>query len=106
MVTMACNHTRVTRSACEISYTPWRYAWRHTSSVIPSMTSMGSSTLPRDLDILRPCASRTMECRNTVLKGTLPADYHIEGHLTCTICMRCFCIGLAGCHLWALVEKE
>ena len=30
-------------------------------------------TLPRDLDILRPWASRTIECRYTCLKGTLPA---------------------------------
>ncbi len=30
-------------------------------------------TLPNDLDILRPWASRTMECRYTCLKGTLPA---------------------------------
>ncbi len=35
------------------------------SSVMPSMTCSGSMTLPSDLDILRPCASRTMACRYT-----------------------------------------
>lgn len=47
-----------------------------TCNVMPSMTSRGSMTLPRDLDILRPWASRTMECRYTCLKGALPASYH------------------------------
>lgn len=36
------------------------------------MTSMGSITLPTDLDILRPYLSRTIACRYTVLKGSLP----------------------------------
>mmetsp|Transcript_20475 Transcript_20475/g.38934 ORF Transcript_20475/g.38934 Transcript_20475/m.38934 type:complete len:334 (-) Transcript_20475:592-1593(-) len=41
---------------------------------IPSTTWMGSITLPRDLDILRPCASRTMACKYTCLNGTLPVS--------------------------------
>lgn len=36
-------------------------------------------TLPSDFDILRPCASRTRECRNTCLKGTSPAGGTIVG---------------------------
>ena len=43
--------------------------------VMPSMTWRGSMTLPRDLDILRPCASRTMAWRYTCLKGTLPVSF-------------------------------
>ena len=43
------------------------------SRVTPSMTSRGSITLPRLLDILRPWASRTMLCRYTVWNGSLPA---------------------------------
>mmetsp|Transcript_6419 Transcript_6419/g.15541 ORF Transcript_6419/g.15541 Transcript_6419/m.15541 type:complete len:203 (+) Transcript_6419:749-1357(+) len=42
------------------------------SRVMPSMTSRGSMTFPRDLDILRPWASRTMACRNTCENGTSP----------------------------------
>ena len=47
-----------------------------TSRVMPSITWRGSMTLPSDLDILRPWASRTMECRYTCLKGTCPASHH------------------------------
>ena len=36
---------------------------------ICTMTSSGSMPLPRDLLILRPCASRTRPWKNTVLKG-------------------------------------
>lgn len=32
-------------------------------------------TLPSDLLILRPCASRTSECRKTCLKGTSPVSF-------------------------------
>ena len=46
--------------------------WMHTCSDMPSMTCRGSMTLPRDFDIFLPCASRTMLCRYTWLKGTLP----------------------------------
>jgi len=41
----------------------------HTSSEIPCMTSMGSMTLPRDLLIFLPWASRIMACRNTLWKN-------------------------------------
>ena len=36
------------------------------------MTSMGSMTLPMDFDIFLPCASLTMACRKTSLKGRTP----------------------------------
>ena len=36
-------------------------------------------TLPSDLLILRPWASRTRECRNTCLKGTSPAGSRSQG---------------------------
>ena len=38
------------------------------------MISMGSTTLPSDLDILRPYLSRTMACKYTVRKGSLPVS--------------------------------
>src|SRR3989344_4049686 len=37
-----------------------------------SIIVKGSMTLPRDFDILRPCASRTRPCRYTLRKGTVP----------------------------------
>mmetsp|Transcript_34107 Transcript_34107/g.77028 ORF Transcript_34107/g.77028 Transcript_34107/m.77028 type:complete len:309 (+) Transcript_34107:948-1874(+) len=40
------------------------------SSEQPWITSSGSITFPRDLDILRPSLSRTMACRYTSLKGS------------------------------------
>lgn len=41
---------------------------------IPEMTSRGSMTLPRDLDIFRPWASRTREWVNTSRKGMSPVS--------------------------------
>ena len=38
-----------------------------------SIQSSGSTVLPRDLDILRPLASRTRPCRATMRNGTASA---------------------------------
>src|SRR3989338_11459446 len=51
---------------------PWTSAKRKLSAPIFSTTDKGSTTLPLDLDILRPALSRTKPCRYTVLKGTSP----------------------------------
>ena len=40
------------------------------SKSMPSIKSIGSSTLPLDLDIFCPCPSRTKPCTYTVLNGT------------------------------------
>ena len=42
------------------------------SSDAPSITSIGSMTLPSDFDILRPWASRIMAWQKTSLKGIWP----------------------------------
>eukprot|EP01139_Manchomonas_bermudensis_P010635 Amastigsp_a340828_45.p4 type:complete len:121 gc:universal Amastigsp_a340828_45:997-1359(+) len=49
---------------------PLRTVSWSSSRVMPSITATGSMTLPSDLLILRPCASRTIECRNTYSKGS------------------------------------
>mmetsp|Transcript_16626 Transcript_16626/g.55880 ORF Transcript_16626/g.55880 Transcript_16626/m.55880 type:complete len:268 (+) Transcript_16626:969-1772(+) len=46
------------------------FAWS-SSRRMPPITSRGSITLPSDLDILRPCLSRTMAWRYTSVKGSL-----------------------------------
>ena len=45
---------------------------RSASAPYLSMISKGSMPLPSDLDILRPCASRTRPWKSTVWKGALP----------------------------------
>ena len=47
-------------------------AKRSASAPYWAMTSSGSIPLPRDLDILRPCASRTKPWKSTVLNGAFP----------------------------------
>lgn len=49
-------HFRNRRSRIKIKFT---------SKLIPVMTSTGSMILPRDLLIFRPCASRTIACKQT-----------------------------------------
>ena len=44
---------------------------RSASAPYWSMISSGSMPLPKDLDILRPCASRTRPWMSTVSKGAL-----------------------------------
>lgn len=54
-----------------------------TFSVMPRMTSTGSITLPKDLLILRPWASRNMAWRYTCLwKVTLVVNYHTPSNIT------------------------
>mmetsp|Transcript_8973 Transcript_8973/g.40766 ORF Transcript_8973/g.40766 Transcript_8973/m.40766 type:complete len:212 (+) Transcript_8973:2239-2874(+) len=45
---------------------------RSASQPCSSMTLSGSTTLPKDLDILRPFSSRTKPWRKTVWNGSLP----------------------------------
>ena len=45
---------------------------RTPSALYWSIRSKGSGELPKDLDILRPCLSRTMPVRYTFSKGRLP----------------------------------
>jgi len=56
------------------SWLEGRYRGGRTASEMPEITSSGSMTLPRDLLILRPCASRTIECRYTCLNGSWPVS--------------------------------
>ena len=49
--------------------TPMTSEKRSASAPYLSMTSMGSMPLPSDLDILRPCASRTRPCISATLNG-------------------------------------
>jgi hypothetical protein len=51
---------------------PLSLSWRCCKEM-PSITSRGSITFPRLLDIFLPWASRTMLCKYTVWKGTWPA---------------------------------
>ena len=45
---------------------------RSASAPYCSMTSIGSTPLPRDFDILRPCASRISPWMKTFLNGISP----------------------------------
>ena len=47
---------------------------RRASALYLPMISSGSRELPSDLDILRPCASRTTPCRTTLRNGTSPMN--------------------------------
>ena len=47
---------------------------RSASAPYSAMVLSGFTTLPSDLDIFRPCSSRTSPCRNTVLKGASPVN--------------------------------
>ena len=51
---------------------PVASAKRRASAPYLDMISSGSMPLPSDLDILRPCASRTRPWMNTVEKGFCP----------------------------------